>query len=59
MNFMDKPRIVYGFSILLKQKQWFCKGNGYLGMGDTPVMAYWDWRVRVKQDLLRLGLVKQ
>lgn len=53
---MVRPRITYRYSLLLKEMRYFCVGGGYLGMGETPHNAYFDWRWRVGKDKLKKGL---
>lgn len=34
---------------------WQCTGLGYMGLGDEPMWAYWDWKGRCNED--RLGIL--
>lgn len=43
-----KPRITREFSETYRAQAWFCRGDGFLGLGDTPSIAYWDWLWRVQ-----------
>ena len=43
-----KPRITREFSETYRAQAWFCRGDGFLGLGDTPSLAYWCWRWRVQ-----------
>jgi hypothetical protein len=44
-----KPRIRREMSYTMHCPMWFCRGQGRLGMGDTPSQAYFLWKYYVNK----------